>query len=334
MLFTMELEDVLFFRQRAAYARFEEELDAKYPDDRESRAAARQAYLLEQLGSKEGFYARIGDYEENGGVDVMEFVPLRREDVRRFLDFGTARHGAGRCESWEKVADGWAVHLRDYGKTVNSVDGDNSVNGVNYADDLTILELGTGAGVGTWAVASQLRPGNPPHKACGLRGDPGSVFISTDFDAMCIRNADAIARHLGLQDRMAGLLANFWRLPFADQSLDAVCTHYALDEAREVPAILAEVARVLRPGGRFIVTARINPWDRQRRFMEPFGIAPEECNALLWRARLQCGPEGLTEWAAGAGLALLDRTDYTPEGSHARTVLVFNRPPDPPAPGI
>jgi hypothetical protein len=301
MLFTTELQDVLFFRTHAAYVRFKQEADAKHHGDPEAYAAACEAYLLEAIGSKEGFLARIEDYERHGGVDVTEFVPLRRRDVRRFLGYGTAEHGAKRCESWEKVADGWAVHLRDYGKTVN------------YADNLAIAELGTGAGVGTWAVASQLRP--------------GSVFISTDFDPMCIRNADAIARHLGLTDRMSGLLANFWRLPFADQSLDAVCTHYALDEAREVPAILAEVSRVLRPGGKFVLTARVNPWNRQRRFMAPFGIAPEECDALLRRARLQCGPAGLTEWSSQTGLCLAGRADYTPGVGHARTVMVFESDP-------
>jgi len=278
MLFTMELEDVLFFRQRAEYTR---------------------ENLLEQIGSRENFLARIEDYEANGGVDAVEFVPLRREDLRRFMEYATSENGAGRCAMAEGIAAGWAVHLRDYGKAVN------------HADNLDILELGTGAGMGTWAVASQLRE--------------GSVLISTDFDPMCIRNADGIARHLGLSDRVTGLLANFWRLPFADASVDAVCTHYALDEAREVPSILAEVSRVMKPGGRFILTARVNPWHRQRRFMEPFGIAPEECGALLQRARLQCGPAGLVEWAAQAGLSLLCRTDYTPEGSHARTIFILEK---------
>jgi len=299
MLFTTEFEDVLFFHEHEKFVRDMIALEEKHDYHSDAYAEARIAYRMEAIGSREGLLAHIEDYEKNGGIDVIEFVPLRREDVRRFLDYGTARHGAARCENWEKVADGWAVHLRDYGKTVN------------YADNLAILELGSGAGLGTWAVASQLLP--------------GSVFVSTDFDAMCIRNADAIARHLGLQDRMAGLLANFWRLPFADESLDAVCTHYALDEAREVPSILAEVSRVLKPGGRFILCARITPWVRQRKYMEPFGVAPEECDALLRRARLQCGPDGLTEWASQAGLALLDRTDYTPEGSHARTVLQFQK---------
>jgi len=299
MLFTMELEDVLFFRQRAEYAQFKEELDEKFPDNRDARAAAAQKYRQEQIGSREGFLARIEDYEKHGCVDAVEFVPLRREDLRRFMEYSTAENGAKRCAMAEGIAAGWAVHLRDYGKAVN------------YAENLVILELGTGAGMGTWAVASQL---------C-----VGSALISTDFDPMCIRNADGIARHLGLSDRVTGLLANFWRLPFAAASLDAVCTHYALDEAREVPSILAEVSRVLRPGGRFVLTARINPWDRQRKFMEPFGIAPQECDALLRRVRLQCGPAGLIEWAAQVGLTLLNRTDYTPEGSHARTVLQLQK---------
>ncbi|MCL2301262.1 MAG: class I SAM-dependent methyltransferase [Firmicutes bacterium] len=299
MLFTMELEDVLFFRSRKAYAQFKEALDAKYHGDDAAYTAAQQAYLQEQIGSREGFYARIGDYELNGGVDVIEFVPLRREDLRDFMEYSTAENGKRRCEMAENIANGWAVHLREYGRAVN------------YAEGLAILELGSGAGMGAWAVASQLRP--------------GSTLISTDFDPMCIRNADGIAKHLGIQERVAGLLANFWRLPFADESLDAVCTHYALDEARENPSILAEAARVLRPGGRFILTARVNPWDRQRKFLEPFGIAREECGALLRRVRLQCGPAGLIEWAAQAGLALLDRTDYTPGGSHARTVLQFQK---------
>jgi len=315
MLFTTELQDVLFFRSRTEYAQIKEELDAKYHGDSEAYSAACAAYLQEVIGSREGFLTRIEDYEKHGCVDVLEFIPLRHGDVFKALQNGTSENGKSRCAMAEGIAEGWAVHLRGYGMAVNSADG------VNYADNLAILELGTGAGMGTWSVASQM--------------GEGSVLVSTDFDPLCIKNADGIAWHLGLQDRMTGLPANFWRLPFADQSLDAVCTHYALDEAREVPAILAEVSRVLKPGGRLILTARINPWDRQRKFMEPFGIAPEECNALLRRARMHCGPEGLSEWAAQAGLTLLDRTDYTPEGSHARTVMVFATPPQsPPAPCI
>ena len=298
MLFTTELEDVIFFRQRGAFISDMMELEEQYGQSDEY-GEARTEYLLEAVGSKEDFIARIEDYARHGGVDAMEFVPLRQEDLRKFLEYGTAAHGAQRCEMFEQGAQGWAVHLRDYGRAVN------------YAENLAIAELGAGAGMGTWAAASQLRP--------------GSCLVSTDFDPMCIRNADAIARHLDLQDRLSGLLANFWRLPFAGEALDTVCAHYALDEAREVPSVLAEVARVLKPGGRFIVTARIHPWDRQRRRMEPFGIAPAECDALLRRARLYCGPEGLAAWAAKAGLAQTQRTDYTPEGSHARTIMVFEK---------
>jgi ubiquinone/menaquinone biosynthesis C-methylase UbiE len=46
-------------------------------------------------------------------------------------------------------------------------------------------------------------------------------------------------------------LADFHRLPFADASFDEVYAIEAFCYARDTPAALAEVARVLRPGGRF-----------------------------------------------------------------------------------
>jgi ubiquinone/menaquinone biosynthesis C-methylase UbiE len=47
--------------------------------------------------------------------------------------------------------------------------------------------------------------------------------------------------------------ADAQRLPFADGAFDAACSSYgALPFVADVPAVLGEVARVLRPGGRFV----------------------------------------------------------------------------------
>lgn len=43
------------------------------------------------------------------------------------------------------------------------------------------------------------------------------------------------------------------RLPFAEDSFDAVVSHMALMLVSEVDQVVAEAARVLRPGGRFAV---------------------------------------------------------------------------------
>jgi ArsR family transcriptional regulator len=46
---------------------------------------------------------------------------------------------------------------------------------------------------------------------------------------------------------------DMYRLPFADESMDAVVIHMVLHYAEEPSAVIAEAARVLRPGGRAVV---------------------------------------------------------------------------------
>jgi SAM-dependent methyltransferase len=50
------------------------------------------------------------------------------------------------------------------------------------------------------------------------------------------------------------VLGNCHRLPFADASLDAVSAVWLLHLLPDAPAVVAECARVLRPGGTFVTT--------------------------------------------------------------------------------
>jgi len=299
MLLTTEMEDVLFWRERENYAKFKAKIFESLRHDEAVYDAARQEYLRKHIGSKENFCARIADYAAHGEVDAQEFVPLSRDDISEALQNGSLESGAKRGDLCKRMAQGWALHLEDYGKAVND------------ADHQTIVELGTGAGLGTWAVLKRLRP--------------GSSLLSTDFDYACVKNADALAKHFGLEGHAAGILANYWQLPFGASSIDVVCAHYSLDECREVPAALSEAARVLGSGGRFMLITRMDSWDRQRIFVEPFGITREECVDLMRQARLMCDPEQLIAWAKACGLMLLSRKDYAPEGSHARVLMVFQK---------
>ncbi|MFQ5594699.1 MAG: methyltransferase domain-containing protein [Anaerolineae bacterium] len=65
--------------------------------------------------------------------------------------------------------------------------------------------------------------------------------------------------------RYTGRVTLVWkdasRLPFADESFDAVACVEALEFLPQPQAILAEMERVLRPGGSFLVTNRIG-WER------------------------------------------------------------------------
>ncbi|MFC4030938.1 class I SAM-dependent methyltransferase [Streptomyces polygonati] len=50
------------------------------------------------------------------------------------------------------------------------------------------------------------------------------------------------------------ILGNCHRLPFADDSLDAVTSVWLLHLLPDAPSVIAECARVLRPGGLFVTT--------------------------------------------------------------------------------
>lgn len=54
------------------------------------------------------------------------------------------------------------------------------------------------------------------------------------------------------------------RVPFADGTFDTVYAHRMLNDTGDVDGVLAEVARVLRPGGRVLVFTRARPAEGDR----------------------------------------------------------------------
>jgi len=67
-------------------------------------------------------------------------------------------------------------------------------------------------------------------------------------------NADELARNPRMDDYVVHDLNADTRLPFAAETFDAVICSLSIEYLIEPFAVLAEVARVLKPGGRFIVT--------------------------------------------------------------------------------
>jgi SAM-dependent methyltransferase len=92
---------------------------------------------------------------------------------------------------------------------------------------------------------------------CGA-GQCGRWLVSQGATAAGIDLSHRQLHHAGLLDARTGLRfpvaqADAQRLPFADAAFDAACSSYgALPFVADVPAVLAEVMRVLRPGGRFV----------------------------------------------------------------------------------
>jgi demethylmenaquinone methyltransferase/2-methoxy-6-polyprenyl-1,4-benzoquinol methylase len=94
----------------------------------------------------------------------------------------------------------------------------------------TILDLAAGTGSSSIAFAK-----------------PGVKVIATDFSEGML--AEGRKRHPELDFRFADAT----NLPFEDKSVDAVTISFGLRNVVDVPKALAEMFRVLKPGGRVVI---------------------------------------------------------------------------------
>jgi SAM-dependent methyltransferase len=81
--------------------------------------------------------------------------------------------------------------------------------------------------------------------------DQGARVIGLDLSAGMLRHAVAAARETGIWVPL--VQADATRLPFADRSFDLACSAFgAVPFVADSAAVMREVARVLRPGGRWV----------------------------------------------------------------------------------
>lgn len=106
------------------------------------------------------------------------------------------------------------------------------VSKVNAIPGSWVLDVATGTGL----VARELARKN-------VR------VAALDQSEPMVRKGVAALRQVGLEDRIRFLLGQAERLPFADETFDAVTFTYLLRYVDDPAATVAELARVLRPGG-------------------------------------------------------------------------------------
>jgi len=244
-------------------------------------------YISALLKDKAGILSAVRGYAQ---ADTAKWiipkkgsVSVPREEIERFRRRRRSRKAAAaRVASVRNNGkDGWAVYLPAY------------VEQVHLSRPSVIVELSTGAGTGTAAVAGK--------KA------PDCVMGSMDIGFGCHGNTVAIAKYLGLQDTLLPVCANFWHMPFAQGSVDVVCSHFGLDESREIGVTIGEVSRVLKRGGRFVNVSRSSAASRSFDLFEPFGFTREEMVEVCKMARLYGDTQGLIDACAECGLALEER---------------------------
>lgn len=103
----------------------------------------------------------------------------------------------------------------------------------------TVLDLGSGAGGDVLIAARRVAPGG---RAIGLD-------MTSEMLDLARRNAEAAG--VGNVEFLHGYLE---QVPLPDASVDVVISNCVLNLAADKAVVLAEAARVLRPGGRFAVS--------------------------------------------------------------------------------
>ncbi len=100
------------------------------------------------------------------------------------------------------------------------------------------LDVGAGTGDLSFALA---------------RAAPQARVIAADFSAGMLTLADRKRHGSPTGKSVLPLLADAMRLPVADHSVDAIVTGFTLRNVAHLPTVFAELARVLRPGGRLAI---------------------------------------------------------------------------------
>jgi len=85
--------------------------------------------------------------------------------------------------------------------------------------------------------------------ALALAGQTRARITGIDLTETMLRQGQARVASSGLPDRVALVAGRAERLPFPDQSFDALTFTYLLRYVADPAATLRELARVLRPGG-------------------------------------------------------------------------------------
>lgn len=136
-----------------------------------------------------------------------------------------------------------------------------------------------------------------------------------DVTAEMLRRAEAAAAAAGVEN-ISFVEAEASRLPFEDASFDLVTSRTAFHHFPEPRQALAEVVRVLKPGGRFVIEDVFGPED------PALSAAREEIEKAMdpFHVRAYCIGE-LKAMLAEAGLIV--RSDSHPETGHLPLEIIL-----------
>lgn len=288
-----EWDDILYWEDYEIFAQFISDLDRKYdcenPFEYEQWCQELDAFYRHTIPTKEDFIKRFERYTLLGKPQWINghhklINELTSRDLLKSYRFATDKNGAERVAIAEKARISWASqHLPYYADKVCAVTN----------KPLLIMEMTVGAGVGTNAIVRSMTS--------------ETYYVGVDIDFVCAKNADVIGRFY--HKNALGMCASLWHLPFANDTFDVVCSHFGLDECREISTILDEASRVLKAGGKLVLVSRHNAWLRRRTIFEKYDIDKSAALDLMRQVRLYADFEQLDSLVTERGFS---KTDYVP----------------------
>ena len=109
-----------------------------------------------------------------------------------------------------------------------------------------VLDLAAGTGDITLRLAKRMR-------GKGAGADIEGRLVSSDINAAMLKIGEERLTNKGWLKNLEFVLANAEALPFADNSFDLITMAFGLRNVTHQDKALAEMARVLKPGGRVLV---------------------------------------------------------------------------------
>ena len=294
------LDEVLFWEDIETLKQFTKENSRKfYPHDYENYYKNAKNFFRTVIPSKAEFIHRLETYADIGqpiwisgrnelSDDIDAEAMVKAISVSSKISNGKEK--AARASKWrENNPSFWNFYT------------DN----ILHQQENKILELTVGAGGGTTAVMQKMTEQD--------------YYMGVDIDFGCAKNADALAKYYNING--LGIATSLWRLPFDDCMFTSVCCNAGLEECREVPTIIKEAYRVLKPGGKITLhcvnTNKIQSYPR----FEEYGFSEEEMIFWLKQIRMFASIESLEELLTHCGFKLFKKMTDERLGS----ILVFEK---------